>query len=482
MANFFEVTKRININLMGMATSSDFVPANNGKVKVGKIYVGINPKNQSQLMIYGVGFDDYCFGLDEVSSINLVSTNASMPSEKGGAITGCSKYMFVFKDGKKASITILPDKIDRLENIFIDMISSGSASSGSVISSAPVAAPSVAPTIARVESNSTSTEEKIKLVQLLKNIKELLDLGAITEEEYNRQKEDILKQLSGETNNSPRPNEKGEDSNSNLETKNDIELTNESNVELSTEESILNDVSNDNCEPSNEEKEMLESDDSHHNNEHKTYNNDLETTDSVVVVETQPKHKKNDRVEPNDNRFVAFIFAIFMLLISIGAFFVCGFWTGQIPVKYVFDGHILIVEYVKMWVVPSLSIFLIAVSLLICVCLALSIANLSKKSQNKIIDYSMPISNVSLFICSSALLIILLCKGILYPVDYFEWSIGEYVNALDSRISSDFSNRNIWLNINSMIVFIGTIIITALSGISAFLMIRRHLLKKSNHN
>lgn len=44
-------------------------------------------------------------------------------------------------------------------------------------------------------ADDISVEEKLKLVQLLKSIKELLDVGAISEEEYNEQKEQILNKL-----------------------------------------------------------------------------------------------------------------------------------------------------------------------------------------------------------------------------------------------------------------------------------------------
>ena len=188
MANFMTVTMRINSNWFGEATSNDFHPAKNksGTVQVGAIYVGSGDKTGSSLMLYGVGFDDYIFKPDDISHMKCINNNVPV-KYNGKVIPGGSKYQVIFKDGKKAFLNIAAKYVDRIENLFADLLCS--------IDPIPMANSAIATQTQANVPAPTQTMDfdyRIKSATLLKSMKDLLDCGAISQEEFDKSKEELL--------------------------------------------------------------------------------------------------------------------------------------------------------------------------------------------------------------------------------------------------------------------------------------------------
>ena len=82
MATFMQVTKRMNSNILGVVTGSNWTSEKYPKsylgfAEVGKILFGLLPKvDRTKLMIYGVGFDDYIFGKDDISKVSIIEEKA----------------------------------------------------------------------------------------------------------------------------------------------------------------------------------------------------------------------------------------------------------------------------------------------------------------------------------------------------------------------------------------------------------------------
>lgn len=121
MASFIKVTKRINSNCLGTVvgakwTSDRFPVAYIGFAQVGKTLFGLLPKlDRTKLMIYGVGFDDYIFGKDDIKKAEIVGEHASF---RLGNQTVCGpKYKFEFKDGKSAIITVGSNDAYKLDSV-----------------------------------------------------------------------------------------------------------------------------------------------------------------------------------------------------------------------------------------------------------------------------------------------------------------------------------------------------------------------------
>ncbi len=110
MASFIKVTKRINSNVLGTVsgshwTSDKFPVSYIGLAETGKKILGIIPKlDRNKLMIYGVGFDDYIFGKEDVKKAELIEEKAVF--RIGNQSVFGPKYKFEFNDGKTAIITV----------------------------------------------------------------------------------------------------------------------------------------------------------------------------------------------------------------------------------------------------------------------------------------------------------------------------------------------------------------------------------------
>ena len=110
MATFMKVTKRINSNLVGVVTGSEWTNEKNPKAylgfeEAGKILFGLMTKiNKNKLMIYNVGIEDYVFGKEDVIKITIVEENAV--ANVGSLRFNGPKYKFDFKDGKSAFVCV----------------------------------------------------------------------------------------------------------------------------------------------------------------------------------------------------------------------------------------------------------------------------------------------------------------------------------------------------------------------------------------
>lgn len=121
MANFIKVTKRINSNCFGTVvgsnwTSDRYPVAYIGFAEVGKILFGLLPKvDRKKLMLYGVGFDDYIFGKDDIEKAEMIGERASF--RLGNQTVSGPKYKFEFKDGKAAIITVGRNDAYKLDSV-----------------------------------------------------------------------------------------------------------------------------------------------------------------------------------------------------------------------------------------------------------------------------------------------------------------------------------------------------------------------------
>ena len=121
MATFMQVTKRMNSNILGVVTGSNWTSEKYpmsylGFAEVGKILFGLLPKvDRNKLMIYGVGLDDYIFGKDDIEKVSIIEEKAvvTIGSQKRFG----PKYKFEFKNGKTAIITIASEDSYKLEPI-----------------------------------------------------------------------------------------------------------------------------------------------------------------------------------------------------------------------------------------------------------------------------------------------------------------------------------------------------------------------------
>lgn len=121
MATFMKVTKRMNSNILGVVTGADFTNEKYPKsylgfAEVGKMFFGLLPKvDRSKLMIYGVGFDDYIFGKENVEKATMLEEKAVLTV--GNQKRFGPKYKINFKDGKTAIVTVASADSYKLEPI-----------------------------------------------------------------------------------------------------------------------------------------------------------------------------------------------------------------------------------------------------------------------------------------------------------------------------------------------------------------------------
>lgn len=121
MATFMQVTKRINSNVIGVVTGSEWTSAKYpvsyiGFAEAGKAMLGlITKKDLNHLMIYGVGIDDYVFGKDNIVKATLVEEKTVIAV--GNQRVYGPKYKVEFKDGKSAFISIQNASVPQVDRI-----------------------------------------------------------------------------------------------------------------------------------------------------------------------------------------------------------------------------------------------------------------------------------------------------------------------------------------------------------------------------
>lgn len=121
MATFMKVSKRTITNFIGVVTGSNWTNEKYPKsylgfAEVGKILFGLLPKvDRNKLMIYGVGFDDYIFGKDDIAKVSILEEKAVLTVGQQNCFG--PKYKFEFKDGKTAIITVASADSYKLEPI-----------------------------------------------------------------------------------------------------------------------------------------------------------------------------------------------------------------------------------------------------------------------------------------------------------------------------------------------------------------------------
>ena len=112
MAGFFKMFLRLNGNVIGMVTGSDF---RNGKLPFA--YLGKGEKgNRDKLMIYGEKLDDYLFDKSNVDAVVAVAQNVAFKFLGNKTYSG-TKYEIKFKDGKSAIIHIPQNDTFKFENV-----------------------------------------------------------------------------------------------------------------------------------------------------------------------------------------------------------------------------------------------------------------------------------------------------------------------------------------------------------------------------
>lgn len=122
MAGFMKMTKRLNSNVIGTVTGSDFrngtLPyAYLGRAEDGK-FLGIFQKYASdKLMIYGEKLDDFIFSRDDIAEGKVIGTNVSFKCLSNMYIG--SKYEISFKNGKKAVICVPAAQACLIDNIIL---------------------------------------------------------------------------------------------------------------------------------------------------------------------------------------------------------------------------------------------------------------------------------------------------------------------------------------------------------------------------
>ena len=114
MAGFFKMMLRMNSNMIGVVTGTDF---RNGNLPMA--YLGEGEKeNKGKLMIYGEKLDDYVFGKEDVASCTVLQQETPFKMANNQQKIG-PKYQVKFKDGKVAMICIPANQAFRLENVIM---------------------------------------------------------------------------------------------------------------------------------------------------------------------------------------------------------------------------------------------------------------------------------------------------------------------------------------------------------------------------
>lgn len=122
MATFMKLTKRMNSNWIGIVNGSDFKHASMpysyiGRAENGK-FLGIIQKYAfDKLMIYGEKIDDYVFSREDVAETKVIGTNVLFTM--AGKQKMGTKYEVLFKNGKKAILTVVANSAQIVDNVLL---------------------------------------------------------------------------------------------------------------------------------------------------------------------------------------------------------------------------------------------------------------------------------------------------------------------------------------------------------------------------
>ena len=110
MGNFMKMTKRLNSNVIGVVTGSDFKNGNLpiaylGRAEDGKFLGLIQKYKTDKLMIYGEKIEDVIFGKEDIISVSVLSPDTFFKSVSNKQGRG-PKYEVKFKDGKTAILSV----------------------------------------------------------------------------------------------------------------------------------------------------------------------------------------------------------------------------------------------------------------------------------------------------------------------------------------------------------------------------------------
>jgi len=112
MAGFFTMFLRLNFNVFGRVTGSDF---KNGKLPFA--YLGKGKKeNKGKLMIYGERLEDYFFDKSNIESVTVMGSNITFKFLGNKSYLG-TQYEVKFKDGKTAIIAIPQNNTPAFERV-----------------------------------------------------------------------------------------------------------------------------------------------------------------------------------------------------------------------------------------------------------------------------------------------------------------------------------------------------------------------------
>ena len=122
MASFMKLAKRLNSNWIGIVNGADFKHASMpfsyiGRAEDGK-FLGIFQKYSfNKLMIYGEKIDDFIFSREDVQETKVIGTN--VPFTMSGQQKIGTKYEVLFKDGRKAILTVVANSTQIVDNVLI---------------------------------------------------------------------------------------------------------------------------------------------------------------------------------------------------------------------------------------------------------------------------------------------------------------------------------------------------------------------------
>ncbi len=102
MAGFFKMMKRMNTNMIGIVTGSDF---RNGSLPSAYLGRGEKADKKTKLLIYGEKIEDFVFGKEDVASCTVLQQEAHFKMGANEQKLG-PKYEIKFKNGKTAIVCV----------------------------------------------------------------------------------------------------------------------------------------------------------------------------------------------------------------------------------------------------------------------------------------------------------------------------------------------------------------------------------------
>ena len=110
MGNFMKMTKRLNSNVIGVVSGSDFkngtLPiAYLGRAEDGKFLGFIQKYSTTKLMIYGEHMEDFIFERADIFSVNIIAPDTVFKTVSNKSVRG-AKYEVKFKNGKTAILAV----------------------------------------------------------------------------------------------------------------------------------------------------------------------------------------------------------------------------------------------------------------------------------------------------------------------------------------------------------------------------------------